>query len=308
MKSLLVLFLFTSTWTKAQHMGFSYELMNEIGTFKLLSLTFSHKQDNTEGITYVIDKQKGDTVYHIDKFLNGYVALSNDGKTIAHLITEKENVALENSIITFYRDGKRYDSAHLNRFFKYNLDERTAKNKLSRNGWLRNDSLLHKMATNPFYITDDKVFLSFDKPLLMVFDMNLMFHIYSGNGANHFSQNYYSIPNAPYRVEFNSEEYVPNGFPKTADGRTIETRISKILKKKKTDKKNANYAVYIALKLLTNGNVIIRDLEVKHINNGELKAEETALLKTLLSETSFSTELLPPDHPAWVFYGSFYLK
>lgn len=194
----------------AQHTGASYELMNEVGTYKLVSLSYADLKDDPAGISYVIEKQSGDTIYRLDEYLPGYVGLSNDGKTITHLNTEEKGTPLDESIITFFRDGTKFDSVTLQRLASYELEDKKKRNRIPKSGWLRNDSLYHKMASNAFYVTDDKVFISFDNPRLMVFDMNRMFHIYSGNGANHFLQNYYSIPNAPYRTELVSEEYEPS--------------------------------------------------------------------------------------------------
>jgi len=274
----------------------------------LVSLTFSHHTDNTEGITYVIRRKEGDTIYRLNAFLNGYVALSTDGLTVAHLITEKQGRPLNGSIISFYRSGKKEGDAELHRFIKYHLDERTNAGKIPTSRWLRNDSLLHRMATNPFHITEDKLYLSFDRPLLMVFDMNRMFHIYTGNGANHFLQNYYSIPNAPFRVEYSSSEYSPKGFPSTSDGRTFDELISHSIKGNITNEKNARTKVWIDFKLLYNGSIIIRNIEVRSIVKDEPKVKELKLLEAVLSETSFSTELLPPDHPTWIFSGTFRLR
>ncbi len=308
MKVLTAILLLLPSLIKAQHTGFSFELSNEIGTYKLTSLTFSHRQDNTEGVTYVVSKRNGDTIYQIDAFLNGYVALSTDGKTIAHLLTEINDKPLNESTLTFYRDGKKYESTKLNRFIKYYLDEKIAKKKLSEKGWLRNDSLLHKMASNPFYITEDKVYISFDNPTLSVFDLNRMFHVYTGNGANHFSQNYYSVPNAPYRVEYNSEEYSPKEFPRTVDGRTFEGLLSKTFAKQTCNPDSAKIKVLVAFKLSKDGITEIRKADVQNAKSGKLNEGKTASLKSILEGTSFQIDLFPPDHSAWVFSTVFWLK
>lgn len=308
MRFIIIILLLITGFANAQHTGFSYELTNEIGTYKLVSLTFSHDADNTEGITYVIGKQLGDTIYRFDRYLNGYVALSSDGRTIAHLTTEKEGIPLKKSSLSFYRNDEKQGSADLHQFIKYYLDERVAKDKIPESGWLRNDSLLHKMAANPFYITDDKLYLSFDNPLLMVFDMNRMFHIYTGNGVNHFMQNYYSVPNPPYRIEYDAAEYSPTGFPETSDGRSFEELISYSIKAKIADEKKARTKVLVKFKLLNDGSPIIRNVEVRSILMDELKTKESELIRTILSETSFRTTLIPPCHPAWIFSGIFWLK
>jgi len=308
MRILTFVFILSSMLAKAQHTGFSYNLMNEVGTYSLSSLTFSHVTDNTEGITYVIHKQHGDTVYHLDEFLNGFVALSNDGKTIGHFITEENGKPLEKSVLTFYRDGKKFDHADLEKFLVYELKEAQSDGSLPNSGWLRNDSLLHKMATNPFYVTDDKVFLSFDNPRLMVFDMNLMFHIYSGNGANHFFQNYFSIPNPPFRTEFNSKEYIPSEFPETIDGKSFESLLTKTLKSELVDAKSANIKVEITFKLSASGETEMRSTKATDVKSNQLDTDLSDKLQEIIAKTAFSTVLIPPGHPEWNFHGEFFLK
>ena len=78
----LFFLLIVTSHVAAQHNGFSYELQNEIGTYQLVSLTVTHKADNAEGVTYLISKHGEDTIYQIDEYLNGWVGLSQDGRTI----------------------------------------------------------------------------------------------------------------------------------------------------------------------------------------------------------------------------------
>jgi hypothetical protein len=304
----IFLLLLIPFWGWSQHKEVSYDLINEVGTYRIESRTFSHEKDNSEGITYVIHKKDGDTLYHIDQFLNGWVALSNDGKTVAHSLTEKNGKPLDGATMTFYRDGKHFDTATLFRFLKYELDDAEKHNRLSKSGWLRNDSLLHTMASNPFYITDNKLFLSMEGPRLMVFDMNAMFHIYTGNGANHFSQNYYSVPNPPRREEFASDVYFPKGFPNTVNGRTIETVISSALSAKTAIPEEAKYRVEVSLKLTTDGTMELRKASVFSTKTNEEIVSESEKLKTALEASNFDTSLIPPKHPAWIFTGNFWLK
>ncbi|MBI1287383.1 MAG: hypothetical protein GC178_07355 [Flavobacteriales bacterium] len=305
---LLAILMLVPFWGRSQHKEVSYELINEIGTFKLTSLTFSHEKDNREGITFVTDKTGKDTLYHLDEFLNGWVAVSNDGRTLAHLITEKNGKPLDGCQLSFFRDGKHFDTASLFRFLKYELDDVVQRDRLPESGWLRNDSLLHKMASNPFYITDDKLYISMDGPKLMVFDMNAMFHIYTGNGANHFFQNYYSIPNAPLRKEFTSEEYFPIGFPKTEDGKMVETAVASVLNDKTAIPEEAKFRAEVSLKLNADGSADIRKAAVFSTKTNEEVASESEKLKKGLNGLKFETSLLPPDHPAWIFSDNFWLK
>lgn len=283
---------------------------NEIGTFKLVSLTFSHDLDNSEGITYVLEKHGGhyDTVYQMDQFLNGWVALSNDGQTVAHLISEQDKDPLDHSILTMYRGGKKFDSAKLDRLVHYELTTAETRNRLPKSGWLRNDSIYHQMATHPFYVTDDKLFLSFDAPKLAVFDLNQMFHIYTGNGANHFHQNYYSLPNAPYRIEFDSDKYFPSDLPKTAKGKAFVEALSGKLDIKTAIPAEAKFRVEVTVKLNMDGSFELRETEVYNIVTNEKDEELTEKLKAFTELLKFDTSLIPPQHPSWIFSQIFWLK
>ncbi|MFM1876827.1 MAG: hypothetical protein RL266_2564 [Bacteroidota bacterium] len=292
----------------AQHKGVSYELRNEVGTFGLTSLTVSHRVDNEEGITYVTDKTGKDTLYHIDQFLNGFVGLSSDGRTIVHVRSEKNSEPLEQLKITFYRDGKEFDTAELGKLLKYELDGALKQQALPKSRWLRNDSLLHKMASNSFYITDDKVFVSSDGPLLHVFDMNQMFHIYTGNGANHFMQNYYSIPNLPYRTEFTSSEYFPKGIPSTENGRSMEAVIASVAKLQVAIPEEAQYRVEVDVLVHEDGSSEVRKASVFRINTNEVDATLSESLKADLPVLKFQTSTIPPKHPAWIFSENFWMK
>lgn len=69
-------------------------------------------------------------------------------------------------------------------------------------GILLNDTIVHKMAENPFFIDDDKVFVCTKPATLNVLDMNTGEVIYVGPGRNHFTQNYYSIPRPPFKKHY----------------------------------------------------------------------------------------------------------
>ena len=66
-------------------------------------------------------------------------------------------------------------------------------------GILLNDTIIHKMAENPFFIDDGKVFVCTKPATLNVFDVNTGGVIYVGPGRAHFTTNYYSIPSPPYK-------------------------------------------------------------------------------------------------------------
>jgi len=304
----LSIFVLIPLWSFAQYKGVSYELRNEIGTYILTSKTFSHRIDNEEGITYVTDKTGEKSLYHFDEFLNGFVGLSNDGRTIVHVQSEKNSEPLLSLKITMYRDGKKFDTAELGKLLKYELDDVEKRQALPKSGWLRNDSLLHKMASNSFYITDDKAFVSIEGPKLQVFDMNQMFHIYTGNGANHFMQNYYSIPNLPFRTEFTSPEYFPKGFPKTENGEESKAILAKLLDAKTAIPEEATFRVEIEIKLNDNTTIEVRKAAVFSTKTNELDEKRTQILKTGLSALKMETSLLPPNHPAWIFSENFWLK
>lgn len=300
--------IFLSHHVRSQHKENSFDLANETGAYTLMSRTFSHVKDNLEGVTYVVDRSGKDTLYSIDQFLNGWVALSNDGRTIAHLTSEKQGKPLDGAVLTFYRDGKPFDTAKLFRFMEYELKDAEKLNRLPKSGWLRNDSLLHKMASNPFYITEDKLFIAMEGPKLMVFDMNAMFHIYTGNGANHFLQNYYSIPNPPLRKEYTSEEYFPTGFPKTENGKRLEDIVGGSLNRTLCTPEQATYRIQISFRLNTDGSTQILKAEVFSTQSNEEQPSESEKLSKALNGLKCQTALLPPDHPAWIFSGNIWLN
>jgi len=307
MRHLVILLQFIAISVAAQHTGNSYVLHNETGRFELASLTVTHNADNQIGVTFILGHQEKDTLYRIESYLNGYVALSNDGRTVAHLVTEKEGKPLDASNITFYRDGKVFDSVKLAKLISYDLKDVLAMNRLPKSGWLKNDSLLHKMATNPFYITDDRLFISFNDPILMVFDMNQMFHIYTGNGANHFMQNYFSIPNPPRREEMLDVKYFPKDLPLTLSGQSLEKLIEKATDKHTTEKSIGSSKVEIAFLLSRNGVPTLTQLEVEDAK-GEHDHELEESIRRSIETTKFSTDLIPPRHPMWLFEATYFLK
>lgn len=298
----------------SQHKSLSYELVNEVGSFKLISLTYSHKIDNTEGITYVVDYRKGDTLYQINQFLNGWVALSNNGQTIAHLISEIDKEALEQSQLTFFRFGKPYPTSKLGRLASYELAETKALNRLPGNGWLRRDSVYHKMAANAFYSTDDKLFLSFEEPKLEVIDLNLTYRIFTGRGVNHFYQNYYSIPNPPYRTYMESEAFFPPKVPRLKSGNLPELIARSLKKKLVQTQDNAGYAASFHMLLKSNGKLDIRSAFVYSVSatdpgyTGKRLDDLSDTLKSVLESAEMDVNQIPPNHLAWIFETIVWLK
>ncbi len=307
--SVFLLFLIlTSAKAGAQHKGYSYELQNEIGSFKLVSFTVKHSADNSEGTTYVLNKYTEDTVYQIDEYLNGWVGLSSDGSTVAHLISEENGKPLKRAKLAFYRGGKLFDKVEMSKLINYHLEDAKRENRLSKKGWLKNDSVLTKMAENPFFVTEDKLYISFSEPKLTVFDMKRMFHIYTGNGANHFTQNYYSIPNAPFRTHFDWGAYLPDGFPGLTERFPIESRIAENLVLEEAIPEEAVYRASIELKLYSSGQVDVRQAEIFEVATNKGSNELSKALKVLLDGLDYEVRLIPPGHPAWVFNQNFWFK
>ena len=304
----LFFLLVLSSPAAAQHNGFSYELQKEIGTYQLVSLTVTHKADNAKGVTYVVNKHSEDTICQINEYLHGWIGLSQDGRTIAHLVSEKKGKALVQSELVFYRDGTRLEKAMLSKLIHYDLKDARLKNQLNKKGWIKNDSVFHKMASNPFFVSDDKLYISFTEPKLSVFDMNRVFHIYTGNGANHFTQNYYSIPNAPYRTDYDWGEYIPQGFPNLSDEKPFQHLVSNVLGKTIAIPEMASLRASIEIKLLNTGAIELKNAEVFGVKKNEKDEVLSKQLAKGIEKVQLSTILLPPLHPAWIFETNFWLK
>lgn len=292
----------------SQHKSVSYQLQNEVGTHVLHSYTFNHELDNTEGVSFVIEKRTGDTVYQINRFLNGWVALNNNGRTICHLVTERGKEPLDESLFILYRDGKQIGSAMQPRLVNYELQMARVNNKIPRSGWLRKDSVFHQMAEHPFYVTEDKLFMSFDIPKLVVFDLNQLVQIYTGNGANHFAQNYYSLPNPPYRIELESEKYFPKGLPKTLKGKSLAEALADELKLKATSPSYANYRVDVEFLLKPTGELELRESSVSELKSNAIYEEKSEALKQVIPAFELDISTIPPNHPAWVFKQTLWFK
>ena len=303
----LILFLSANS-TLAQHLGYSFEVDNEIGTYQLVSLTVTHSADNSEGVSFMINKQNRDTIYQIDKYLNGWVGLSRDGRTVAHLVSETEGKPLEKSLLTVYREGEKFEEVKLSKLISYELTEAMDLNRLSKKGWIMNDSILHKMASNPFFVSDDKLFVSFSGPKLSVFDLNRMFRIYTGNGANHFNQNYYSTPKPPHRTHYDWGEYIPQMLTELEDNSTFENWVAKTLGMRIAIPEEATIRVEITAKLIRNGSIEVRSAKAFKVENNKLDLDLSKHLGEHLNKLRFATEILPPNHPAWIFETSYWLN
>ena len=292
----------------SQHNSVSYQLHNEVGPHVLHSYTFNHNLDNTEGVSFVIEKRSGDTVYQIDRFLNGWVALNNNGRTVCHLVTERDKEPLDESLFILYRDGKQIGSAMQPRLVNYELQMARVNNKIPRSGWLRNDSVFHQMAEHPFYVTEDKLFMSFDNPKLVVFELNQLVQVYTGNGANHFTQNYYSLPNGPYRIELETEEYFPKGLPNTAKGKPLSEVFADELKWQMSAPDYAKYRVDVEFFLKANGALEPREIDVLQLEQNIKNQEVSERLTNVLTELKLDVSIIPPNHPAWVFEQTLWFK
>lgn len=141
--------------------------------------------------TFVIDKH-GDTTCVIPVALKGSVAVSKDGRTIAEWVAEGDTARLRRPRLTFYRQCKEALVTYT---------DPSIANEMARwggKGFLRNDSLYHQMAKNPFFLDGEKLFLGMEDGTMAVFDMKNLQVVFAGSGANHFKQNYFSIPARPH--------------------------------------------------------------------------------------------------------------
>lgn len=158
----------------------------------IYSSTHQSHIENLANKAVVINKL-GDTVQVIDRRLVGHVAVSNNGHTVAEWLTDGNDSLRLKPRLTFFRAGQSPIVAYTEPSLEQELANFKGK------GWLRGDSLYHRMAKNPFYVDEDRLYLSQEDGILAVFDLSTARLIYAGKGANHFLQNYYSIPSAPYR-------------------------------------------------------------------------------------------------------------
>ena len=141
----------------------------------------------------VVLSKLGDTVQVIDRRLDGHIAVTNNGQTVAEWRTEASGNLSSKPQLTFFRAGRDPVVAQTEPSIEGELNQFNAK------GWLRGDSLYHRMAENPFFVDGDRLFLCQEEGILAVFDLNNLQVLYAGKGANHFLQNYHSIPSGPFR-------------------------------------------------------------------------------------------------------------
>jgi hypothetical protein len=135
-----------------------------------------------------------------------------------------------------------------------------------------------------------------------------MLHIYTGNGANHFMQNYYSIPNLPFRTEFTTSEYFPKEIPVTENGRYFGATIANAAKLITAIPEEAIYRVEVDVLIRQDGSSEIRKAAVFSTKTNVLDQKLSEQLKANLPTVNFQTATIPPKHPAWVFSESFWLK
>lgn len=181
---MIMLLLSGPIWTMAQPVmeGFSVYSVD-----RKTRVSVRTKQDKT----FVIDKA-GDTTCVIPVALKGSVAVSKDGRTIAEWVAEGDTARLRRPRLTFYRQCKEALITYT---------DPSIANEMARwggKGFIRNDSLYHQMAKNPFFLDGEKLFMGMADGTMAVFDMKSLQVVYAGSGANHFKQNYFSIPARPY--------------------------------------------------------------------------------------------------------------
>jgi|GEM_PF-5417673 len=181
---LVTLFLFGPIITLAQPImeGFSVYSMD-----RMTRVSVRTRQNKS----FLIDKH-GDTTCVIPVALKGSVAISKDGRTIAEWVAEGDTARLRRPRLTFYRQCKEALVTYT---------DPSIANEMARwggKGFIRNDSLYHQMAQNPFFLDGEKLFLGMEDGTMAVFDMKSLQVVYAGSGANHFKQNYHAIPAGPY--------------------------------------------------------------------------------------------------------------
>ncbi len=183
-----------------------FELRNQNGKYFLVSIPPS---DSTEAMTIVFSKNDTSEQYRFSLFLDEFVALSQDGQKIVNYLSEppfisKSGKSNDSSAVAFFLRGKMKGLFPLGPIISDRLNELPIV-KGKPQGWIENDSIVHLMALNPFYVDEDKVFISTAPMKLNAFDLNSRNLLYYGPGRAHFTENYYSIPLQPYREELKAE-------------------------------------------------------------------------------------------------------
>ena len=199
---LLYIFVFSTVLVHGQDRPKPFELRNQNGKFFLVSTPPS---DSTKALTVVFAKEDTSEQYRFPLFLDEFVGLSQDGQKIVNYLSNppfvsKSEKPNDSSAVAFFLQVKINGLFPLGPIISDRLNELPMV-KGKRQGLVENDSIIHQMALNPFYIDEDKVFISTAPMKLSAFDINSRNLLYYGPGRAHFTENYYSIPIQPYREE-----------------------------------------------------------------------------------------------------------
>lgn len=183
-----------------------FELRNQNGKYFLVSIPPS---DSTNALTIVFSKKDTTEQYRFSLFLDEFAGLSQDGQKIVNYMSEppfqsKSGKETDSSAVAFFLKGEMKGLFPLGPIISHRLNE-LPMIRGNRQGWVENDSIIHIMALNPFYVDEDKVFISTAPMKLSAFDLNSRNLLYFGPGRSHFTENYYSIPLQPYREELKLE-------------------------------------------------------------------------------------------------------
>ena len=200
MRTFLLSLLLLPILSSAQDRPKPFELRNQNGSHFLVSIPPS---DSAKALTVVFSKKDTAELYRFPLFLDNHVGLSNDGRKIINYLSElpfapKDAQSNDSTAAAFFVDGIMKGIVPLGPIISHRLNE-LPKKEGQYHGWVENDSIIHQMALNPFYVDEDKVFISTSPMKLNAFDLNSFQLLYYGPGRAHFTENYYSIPLAPYR-------------------------------------------------------------------------------------------------------------
>lgn len=183
-----------------------FELRNQNGKFFLVSIP---PTDSAKALTIVFSKKDTTEQYRFPLFLEEFVGLSQDGQKVVNYLSDppflsKSGKKTDSSAVAFFLQGKMKGLFPLGPVISDRLNELPII-KGKHQGWVEKDSVIHKMALNPFYIDEDRVLISTSPMKLSAFDINSKDLLYFGPGRSHFTENYYSIPLQPYREELKAE-------------------------------------------------------------------------------------------------------
>lgn len=206
MRLFLLPFILLSLVGYGQERPKPFELRNQNGKFFLVSIP---PTDSAKALTVVYSKKDTTEQYRFALFLDEFVGLSQDGQKIVNYLSDppfqsKSGKPTDSSAVAFFLKGKMKSLFPLGPIISKRLSELPMV-KGKRQGMVENDSIIHQMALHPFYIDEDKVFISTAPMKLSAFDINSRNLLYYGPGRSHFTENYYSIPLQPFREELKPE-------------------------------------------------------------------------------------------------------